>query len=237
MVSADSAARSARLSTIRNSSMLWILPPRTPIVSTTGTPQAAILLPSHTPPEGCQPIVWPRSAPACLTSSKRASASGVKGLGGRPKPPCARCRHRALLRPRRWLHRSVVGDLFVIRRSRTQVDPKDGEVRHHIVGLPPSILAGLTLRPSRFSTASRRARSDAASTALRPSSGLRPAWAERPRRTIPKLPLPGRAPASVPSGSAAGSYVSAARFPRAACASNGADDSEPTSSSLLMTTS
>ena len=51
MVSADKAARSTRLSTIRNSSMLWILPPRTPIVSTTGTPQAAILLPSHTPPD------------------------------------------------------------------------------------------------------------------------------------------------------------------------------------------
>src|SRR4029453_5656266 len=65
IVSADKAARSARLSTIRNSSMLWILPPRTPIVSTTGTPQAAMLLPSHTPPEGCQAMVWSRSAPPC----------------------------------------------------------------------------------------------------------------------------------------------------------------------------
>src|SRR5207248_508769 len=64
MDSADSAARSFRLSTIRNSSMLWILPPRTPIVSTTGTPHAAILLPSHTPPEACQPMLWPRSDPA-----------------------------------------------------------------------------------------------------------------------------------------------------------------------------
>src|SRR5215203_3010971 len=32
IVSADKAARSARLSTIRYSSMLWILPPRTPMV-------------------------------------------------------------------------------------------------------------------------------------------------------------------------------------------------------------
>ncbi len=37
-----------------NSSGEWILPPRTPIVSTTGTPLAAILLPSHTPPVDCQ---------------------------------------------------------------------------------------------------------------------------------------------------------------------------------------
>src|SRR5690606_33448429 len=50
MVSADNCARSARLAAIRNSLSEWIAPPRTPIVSTTGTPQAAILLPSHTPP-------------------------------------------------------------------------------------------------------------------------------------------------------------------------------------------
>ena len=99
MVSADKAARSLRLSTIRNSSALWILPPRTPIVSTTGTPQAAILLPSHTPPDGCQPMLWPRSAPACLTSLNSASASGVSGLGGRPKPPRASIARHA--RPQR----------------------------------------------------------------------------------------------------------------------------------------
>src|SRR5690348_5192075 len=87
MVSADKAARSDKLSVIRNSSMLCILPPRTPMVSTTGTPQAAILFPSHTPPEGCQAIDCPRSAPACLTSLNRASASLVSGLGGRPNPP------------------------------------------------------------------------------------------------------------------------------------------------------
>src|SRR6185369_17238637 len=87
MVRADSAARSCKLSVIRYSSMLWILPPRTPIVSTTGTPQAAILLPSHTPPDGCQPICWPRSAPAWRTRPNSFSAVGVRGLGGRPKPP------------------------------------------------------------------------------------------------------------------------------------------------------
>src|SRR4051794_21307682 len=87
MVSADNAARSARLSVIRNSSMLWILPPRTPIVSTTGTPQAAILLPSQTPPEGFHAIAWPRSEPAFLTRLNRASASAVSGFGGRANPP------------------------------------------------------------------------------------------------------------------------------------------------------
>ena len=81
IVSALSAARSCKLSTIRYSSALWILPPRTPIVSTTGTPQAAILLPSHTPPEGCQAIGWPRSAPACFTSLNSASASSRQRLG------------------------------------------------------------------------------------------------------------------------------------------------------------
>src|SRR5690349_19384553 len=86
-VSALKAARSASDSAIKYSSALWILPPRTPIVSTTGTPQAAILLPSQTPPDGCQEMLWPRSAPACLTSSNRASASGVSGLGARPNPP------------------------------------------------------------------------------------------------------------------------------------------------------
>ena len=54
--SADSAARSASEETIRYSSGEWIAPPRTPIVSTTGTPQAAMLLPSQTPPLGCQPM-------------------------------------------------------------------------------------------------------------------------------------------------------------------------------------
>src|SRR4029079_2107150 len=88
MVRADKAARSARLSTIRYSSALWILPPRTPIVSTTGTPQAAMLLPSQTPPDGCQSISCPRSAPAWLTSLNSASASSVTGFGGRPNPPC-----------------------------------------------------------------------------------------------------------------------------------------------------
>src|SRR4030095_15654468 len=83
MVSADSAARSARLSTIRNSSMLWILPPRTPIVSTTGTPQAAILLPSQTPPVDCQPIAWPRAAPARLTRLDRAPPSRGLRFGAR----------------------------------------------------------------------------------------------------------------------------------------------------------
>ena len=42
MTRADNAARSARLAVMRNSSEEWIAPPRTPMVSTTGTPQAAM---------------------------------------------------------------------------------------------------------------------------------------------------------------------------------------------------
>ena len=41
MVRAESWARSGRLAAIRYSSSEWMAPPRTPIVSTTGTPQAA----------------------------------------------------------------------------------------------------------------------------------------------------------------------------------------------------
>ena len=207
MVSADKAARSARLSTIRNSSMLWILPPRTPIVSTTGTPQAAILLPSHTPPVGFQPIAWPRSAPACLTRSNSASASGVIGLGGRPKPPCASivtscsAATAAIDRVDRALRLGL--DLG---RARAQIDAQHGEVGDDIVGaaaVDPRRIDGQAVAPQ--PPPSRSARSAAASSALRPSSGLRPAWADRPCTTIAKLPLPGRAPASVPSGRAAGS--------------------------------
>src|SRR3546814_16035091 len=68
---ADNCARSARLSTTRYSRSLWILPPRTPIVSTTGTPQAAMLLPSHTPPVSRQAMERPRSAPHCRRSEER----------------------------------------------------------------------------------------------------------------------------------------------------------------------
>ena len=62
-----------------------------------------------------------------------------------------------------------------------------------------------TARPGERASASRSARSAAATSALRPSSGLRPAWALRPRTISEKLPVPPRAPASVPSGRAEGS--------------------------------
>src|SRR6185437_2569371 len=206
MVSALRAARSARLSTIRNSSMLWILPPRTPIVSTTATPQAAMLLPSQTPPEGCHAISCPRSAPACLTRLKRASARGVSGLGGRAKPPFTSIRtsrSAATAAMASSIARLASASISGVRGRRfTRSTARSGTT---LLGLPPSIRDGLTVSPSRFSASSRSARSAAASSALRPSSGLRPAWADLPRTTIPKLPLPGRAPASVPSGSAAGS--------------------------------
>ena len=177
MVSADNAARSLRLSTIRNSSMLWILPPRTPIVSTTGTPQAAILLPSHTPPDGCQSIVWPRSAPACLTRSNKASASAVSGLGGRPNPPCASivtsC--SAATAAIELVDRAL-GLGLDLRRARAQIDPKHGEVGDDIAraaAFDPRWIDAQAVAPELAS--SRSARSAAASKALRPSSGLRPA--------------------------------------------------------------
>ena len=80
----------------------WIAPPRTPIVSTTGTPQAAILLPSQTPPVSRQPIVLAEIGAAALDQLEqllRASAS--IGLGGRPKPPWTSDRHVMLGRDRR----------------------------------------------------------------------------------------------------------------------------------------
>ena len=49
-----------------------------------------------------------------------------------------------------------------------------------LFALPPSIFAGLTLNSSLCSAFSATASLAAATTALRPSSGLRPAWAERP---------------------------------------------------------
>ena len=65
----------------------WAVGDGAPIVSTTGTPQAAILLPSHTPPVAFQPISRPRSAPQSRTRSNRRCADASTGLGGRPKPP------------------------------------------------------------------------------------------------------------------------------------------------------
>src|SRR5690348_6762201 len=206
MVSALKAARSARLSTIRYSSVLWILPPRTPIVSTTGTPQAAMLLPSQTPPDGCQPISCPRSAPAWLTSLNSTSASSVTGFGGRPKPPCASMNTScaaAVSSSALAISRAAISWSSVVRGRRfTRRTARSGTT---LFGPPPSIFAGLMESPGVFDMASRSASSEAATTALRPSSGLRPACADRPRTTNEKLPLPGRAPASVPSGSAAGS--------------------------------
>src|SRR5215213_4330724 len=206
IVSADKAARSARLSTIRNSSMLWILPPRTPIVSTTGTPQAAMLLPSQTPPDGCQAMDWPRSCPVCLTRLNKASASSVSGLGGRAKPPCASMKTSccfAVSSSALAIRRAAISwSSLVLGRMLTRRMARSGTT---LFGLPPSILAGLIDSPGVFDMDRRSASSDAATIAFRPSSGLRPAWALRPRTTNEKLPLPGRAPASVPSGSAAGS--------------------------------
>ena len=49
-----------------------------------------------------------------------------------------------------------------------------------LFALPPSILAGLIASPSRSSALSPSASAAAATIALRPSCGLRPAWAARP---------------------------------------------------------
>ena len=109
-------------------------PPRTPIVSITGTPQAAILLPSHTPPVDCQPIVWPRSAPALATSPNRASSAGVIGLGGRAKWPwmsiatsCSAATS-ATERVDQACARAWSSSV-----ARAQIDAQDGKVGHDIV--------------------------------------------------------------------------------------------------------
>ena len=144
-----SAARSARLSTIRNSSMLWILPPRTPIVSTTGTPQAAMLLPSHTPPDGCQAIVLAEVGAGLLDQLEQRFGSGVSGLGGRPKPPCSSISHVVLggdrgdrlRRSRACAAASISG---VRGRMLTRSTARSGTT---LLGLPPSIRAGLTREP------------------------------------------------------------------------------------------
>src|SRR5690606_2826444 len=85
--SAESSARSFSDGTIMNSSGEWIAPPRTPMVSTTGIPQAAMLLPSHTPPVDFQPISCPSRAPQSRTRSNSFCARRSTGLGGRVMPP------------------------------------------------------------------------------------------------------------------------------------------------------
>jgi hypothetical protein len=66
--------------------MLWILPPRTPIVSTTGTPHAAILLPSQTPPEGLPADRLAEIGAGSLTRLEQLRLR-VQRLGRRPNPP------------------------------------------------------------------------------------------------------------------------------------------------------
>ena len=172
---------------------LWILPPRTPIVSTTGTPQAAILLPSHTPPVGCQAIGWPRSAPACLTSSNSALGLGRQRLGRAAEAAVDLDLDVVLGRDRR-----DASAIDAVRRAPRRRASAGRKLTRRIarsgttlLGLPPSIRDGLTVRPRRLRTSSRSARSAAASNALRPSSGLRPAWAERPRTTKREIAAPG----------------------------------------------
>ena len=65
----------------------WIAPPRTPIVSTTGTPQAAMLLPSQTPPLDRQPSLRPSASEVSATRSNSFCARASTGLGGRVMPP------------------------------------------------------------------------------------------------------------------------------------------------------
>ena len=112
----------------------WIAPPRAPIVSTTGTPQAAILLPSQTPPVSRQPIGWPRSAPQLFTSSNRRVVAASIGLGGRPKPPWTWMRDVMLGRDGGdRLVDQRLGARFVVRRRRAQVDAQHRMVGHDIV--------------------------------------------------------------------------------------------------------
>ena len=207
MVSADKAARSFRLSTIRYSSMLWISPPRTPIVSTTGTPQAAMLLPSQTPP---------RRLPADGLAEVGAGLLDQLEQGFRFR------RHRLGRAAEAAMHVDCDVVLRGNRRDRL-VDHRPGaassssgvagrRLTRRIAMSGTTLFGAAAVDPRRVdrearpaaSLRSRSARSAAASKALRPSSGLRPAWAERPWMVSAKLPLPGRAPASVPSGKRGG---------------------------------
>ena len=70
---------------------------------------------------------------------------------------------------------------LVLGRRRAQIDPQDREVGHDIVRPAAVDPRRIDAQPRILAPVfSRSARSAAATRALRPSSGLRPAWAERP---------------------------------------------------------
>ncbi len=85
------------------------------------------------------------------------------------------------------------GDLLLRARGR-KLTRRMASSGTTLFGPPPSIRAGFTARPGPRIVLRRRAISAAATMALRPSSGLRPAWALLPCTTIEKLPVPPRAP-------------------------------------------
>ena len=130
-------------------------------------------------------------------SSAWAAGRNGRGRGSRhharPRPP--RPRRRSAPAPRAWSS-SVAG------RRLTRSTARSGTT---LLGPPPSIFAGLTDSPARLPP-----------SAAAPGRRRRPAHCGRPpgcarrgpsgRVTVKlKLPLPGRAPARVPSGSADGS--------------------------------
>ena len=160
----------------------WIAPPRAPIVSTTGTPQAAILLPSQTPPRRASRSPGRDRRRRCLTSPNSASRSGVDRLGRAAeaamdvdRTSCSAATAAIASSSSRLRAR------LMLRRARPHVDAQHGMSGTTLFGPPPSILAGLTVSPARCAAPRAEARGRRPrARALRPSSGLRPAWAERP---------------------------------------------------------
>ena len=81
MVSADKRGALGQLSTIRNSSMLMDLAAAHAHRVDHGHAAGGDIVAVAYPAGRFQPISWPRSAPACLTSANSVSASGVDRLG------------------------------------------------------------------------------------------------------------------------------------------------------------
>ena len=183
MVSADSCARSARLSTIRYSSARMDRAAahahRVDHRHAAGGDVVAVADAAGRPPAdrlaelGAAALDQREQLFRRLHRSAWAGGRSRRGRGsGRhaPQRP-SRCASSSAawarrLRPRSWRGRML-----------TRSTAWSGTT---LFGPPPSIRAGLTDSPGRFASASRSARSAAATIALRPSSGLRPAWAAAP---------------------------------------------------------
>ena len=237
MVTADSAARSGRLSAMRNSSVEWIAPPRAPIVSTTGTPHAAMLLPSHTPPVSRQPMSRPRSAPRLLDQPEQLFGAGVDRLGRAVE--AAMDIDADVMLGGDGRHRGVdlglgAGDLGL--RGGAEIDAEHGEIGHDIVR-PAAFDArriDRELRPPGLAQSQREIGrgDDGVAAVLRIAPGMR-ASAAHDDREIARAAARARQRAVGQRGFIGQRRDLAARR----LASSAAEEKEPVSSSELITTS